>query len=584
MIDPTDRGRDRSPVPFTPMTPQELAHLIDPEGRPTGAGGGRLKVRCPAHPDKNPSMTVWIDDTGKAALNCFAGCAQDAILANIPLGARDAVESTWRTPAVTILVPRRRHSPSEAPKPPSRSIEAEYPYLTETGTVAYVVRRFQGKKIRQFHPENGHLSPGRGDARLVPYRLPDVIAANRAGDLVYVVEGEKDADTLAKAGLTATTNVGGAGKWTDDLDGWFVGARVAILPDNDPPGHEHARSVYDHLHQVADHVSIIPLPDLGDKGDVTDWLQTHTPDELEALAHSQTVVADPDLAEFLDQPEPEYDWVVPLLLERGDRVILTGAEGSGKSTLLRQVAVQLGAGIHPFTLETIPAVRCLLIDLENSVKHTKRQLRPLRAKAGKDLPAGHVYPIIRPQGLDLLHPEDAAWLEERIKADQPDIVILGPIYKLVGGDPTEEQPAKAAATLLDRLRVEHGFALILEAHSPHGETGRKRPKRPYGASLWLRWPEFGLHIDDQGNLTHWRGARDERAWPALLKRGGEWPWSPLISPQDILWGQIVGHSERLLTRPSIRDLAAILDVPKTNIERALSAHHDAWFGMWKDDE
>jgi ATPase subunit of ABC transporter with duplicated ATPase domains len=60
-----------------------------------------------------------------------------------------------------------------------------------------------------------------------------------------------------------------------------------------------------------------------------------------------------DLDAFLAEPDPEYDWLIPGLLERGDRVIVTGQEGKGKSTLLRQIGVQVAAGIHPFTLDDI---------------------------------------------------------------------------------------------------------------------------------------------------------------------------------------------------------------------------------------
>jgi hypothetical protein len=34
--------------------------------------------------------------------------------------------------------------------------------------------------------------------------------------IVAVVEGEKDADSLARIGVLATCNAGGAGKWTAD--------------------------------------------------------------------------------------------------------------------------------------------------------------------------------------------------------------------------------------------------------------------------------------------------------------------------------------------------------------------------------
>lgn len=41
--------------------------------------------------------------------------------------------------------------------------------------------------------------------------------------------------------------------------------------------------------------------------------------------------ADPDLDSFLDLSDDEYNWLVPGLLERGDRLMVTGEEGRGKA-------------------------------------------------------------------------------------------------------------------------------------------------------------------------------------------------------------------------------------------------------------
>ena len=58
--------------------------------------------------------------------------------------------------------------------------------------------------------------PGLRDTRRVLYRLPDVIEQARAGGIVFLVEGEKVADSLEWLGLVATSSPMGAGKWTDD--------------------------------------------------------------------------------------------------------------------------------------------------------------------------------------------------------------------------------------------------------------------------------------------------------------------------------------------------------------------------------
>jgi hypothetical protein len=284
-----------------------------------------------------------------------------------------------------------------------------------------------------------------------------------------------------------------------------------------------------------------------------------------------------ELLQFLDEDEPEYDWLVPGLLERGDRLILTGPEGGGKSTLLRQLAVQLGAGIDPFTFDKIDPVRVLVVDLENSRRHVRRELRPLRIQAGDHLERDQVHVVIEPAGLDLFgHAPDVEWLGERIEAAKPELVLIGPLYKLAAGDPTSEEVARKVTAALDRLRAAHGFALVIEAHSPHAQQGGKRPTRPYGASLWMRWPEFGLYLDPGGVLSHWRGARDERDWPAALKRAGQWPWSPVRNPREVLWARIVDHVHETGRTASVETLRKALGVGHGSVQRALKAHESEW--------
>src|SRR6185437_9090759 len=106
----------------------------------------------------------------------------------------------------------------------------------------------------------------------VLYRLGEVRAAARAGRVVVVAEGEKDADALVEMGLVATTNPGGAGKWLDQYREALTGAHVVILPDNDEVGQAHAEAVLRSVFPVAKSTRLVRLPDLPPKGDVSDWL------------------------------------------------------------------------------------------------------------------------------------------------------------------------------------------------------------------------------------------------------------------------------------------------------------------------
>jgi hypothetical protein len=98
-----------------------------------------------------------------------------------------------------------------------------------------------------------------------------VLAADPA-ETVFVVEGEKDVDRLAELGLVATTNPMGAGKWQDHYSDFLRGRRVAIIPDADKPGRDHAQQVAQSLLGKAASVGIVELPDVPEKGDVSDFL------------------------------------------------------------------------------------------------------------------------------------------------------------------------------------------------------------------------------------------------------------------------------------------------------------------------
>lgn len=250
------------------------------------------------------------------------------------------------------------------------------------------------------------------------------------------------------------------------------------------------------------------------------------------------------LKEFLSGEDEPYDWVIPGLLERGDRFVLTGSEGLGKSVLFRQIAVAAAAGIHPFTLARIPPQRVLYVDVENPRAKLRRALKSLRLaakQAGGD-PDENLWIECHPPGLDLTQPADEAWLVSRVTALQPSILVTGPLYRLHAKNPNDEEPARQVAKVLDRCRSAANCALVLEAHAGHAlESNGKRTIRPTGTSLWLRWPEFGHGIRATEDFrpdnrvvefVSWRGDRDERDWPKRLRQGGSWPWVPATDPNS----------------------------------------------------
>ena len=244
------------------------------------------------------------------------------------------------------------------------------------------------------------------------------------------------------------------------------------------------------------------------------------------------------LEEFIGQEVAVEDWVIPGLMTRGDRLILTGIEGLGKSVLMRQFGICVAAGRHPFTLDAIKPQRVLYLDLENPtaimVKNMRRIAQPF-IDQGVDF--GERMWIKRyPQGIDLFKSEDQLMLHAMCRTFQPDLLMIGPIYKAAsdGEGKAVDESARQITSVIDGLREEFGFAVVLEHHSPHGQQGMDRNVRPIGSSFWLRWPEFGYglaHAKDRkqgvrtADFVPWRGARDQRDWPKQLVAGASIPWT-----------------------------------------------------------
>jgi len=183
------------------------------------------------------------------------------------------------------LVSERTGAIQAKPTPNGKpSIVAQYDYRDEAGDLLFQVVRYEPKDFRQRRPK-----PGGGwdwnvkGVRVVPFRLPELLAA--PAQPVVVVEGEKDCDNLARIGVLATCNAGGARQWTAEHSALLRGRIVFIVPDNDEAGHNHAQQVAHSLQGIAESVRIVELPISPDKGDVSDWIAAGgTKWELERLA------------------------------------------------------------------------------------------------------------------------------------------------------------------------------------------------------------------------------------------------------------------------------------------------------------
>ncbi len=205
-------------------------------------------------------------------------------------------------------------------------LAATYEYQGEKRGVLYQVLRIEGGRDgKRFLQRKPGGSPDEWvykvkDVTPVPYKLPELLKTPLQ-TIIYMPEGEKDVDRLRSAGLAATCNAGGAqkGKWEDWKD-YFKGRHLALLPDNDGAGEEHVKKICNELEEVAASIRIVDLPELPDKGDVSDWLDAGgTLEELQAI----TQKAEPFTSEkpFTPFPVESLPLGVREFVEEGARAI-----------------------------------------------------------------------------------------------------------------------------------------------------------------------------------------------------------------------------------------------------------------------
>jgi 5S rRNA maturation endonuclease (ribonuclease M5) len=192
--------------------------------------------RCPAHDDQRASLSV--DYKGNRVLwHCQAGCSAEAV--------RKRLGVAW--------VDVDDYGPAIGKRP-----TAAYTYHDAAGAPVLRVQRFEPKDFRVQRFEDGQWLWGRGKAPYLLYRLPRVLEAIKTGERVWLVEGEKDADALERAGAVATTTPGGAGKsWRPEYTEALRGAYVTIVADRDDAGRKHARKAFAALQDDAAEVVLV---------------------------------------------------------------------------------------------------------------------------------------------------------------------------------------------------------------------------------------------------------------------------------------------------------------------------------------
>lgn len=307
--------------------------------------------------EKTPSFTV---NDEKQFYHCFSsgknGDAIQFVRETEGLSFTEAVSKLASETGVSIAIPEK----TRGEKTGAKKIVAEYIYRDKNGDPYHKVERWEfeggGKTFTQsYWEETDHIWIGKaGPNPPIPYNLPAIIA--NPHEPIWLVEGEKNADDLIERGLIATTARGGATAFpvSDDFAVWFDGATVYALPDNDEPGEKWLERVL----RAIPHATVVKIPGLPNKGDVSDWLEAGgTVEQLKSLAESfyQHESETPDEPATTRISATPFAWVDPSEIAPrawlyGDHLIrrfvsLTVSPGGiGKSSLVMLEALCMASG------------------------------------------------------------------------------------------------------------------------------------------------------------------------------------------------------------------------------------------------
>jgi hypothetical protein len=344
---------------------ETVAEAVDAAGLDYELTSSGFTVQCPAHDDNKASLSISEGDDGKALVYCFAGCETKDVIKALGLEWGDLFGDQDKT------------------------LVAEYVYESAEGNPLIKVLRYQPKGFAQQHWTGEGWEWGVNGVDRVPYQLPALLASD---GVVYVVEGEKDADALRRAGVTATTFLGGAGKWRTEYAPFFRGRDVVVVADNDEPGRHGAEVVVQHIRPEATRVRLV-VPAYGK--DASDHLRA-------GYDAGGFVEEGSGLDEFAPLDWEGYtvestEWLFEPYVPRAGRTLAFGAAGSLKSLWCMWLAHHIacdGGRVAYFSLEMLPSITaqrlkrlgpprdrffCFTKDFRlGSPSHTEKLIRGLR--------------------------------------------------------------------------------------------------------------------------------------------------------------------------------------------------------------
>lgn len=394
--------------------------------------------------------------------------------------------------------------------------EREYLYTDAEGHPLFRVMRRPGKQFRQHHWDGGQWVSGvPEEIERVPYNLKDVVRATSVGEPLFLVEGEKDAETLIGQGKVGTCTPHGAGSWgRAEYAKWFKGAAsVTIIPDYDTPGLGYAMDAYDSIAAEDIPVRVFLPPEEG--LDYTDVVESGRTKELREVTRADLEMERAGIktrqeggiishAELMTMKFPEQNWAVKDIVAPGVTLLFSVPKGR-KSFLCLDLAISVSTGRPMFGKYLVRQGSVLYLALEDSAL----RLRSRSEKILSGATPGSLY--LYPMDSGAWGPLDEGGADRLIDwakaVKDPRLIIVDVFEKVRGkrkGDSVYGTDYEAIRPL-GEVAAETGCAVVVVHHTSKRDFNPDDPMSSASGSNGLRGSVDNLIFlrkkGDEGSLV-----------------------------------------------------------------------------------
>jgi|GEM_PF-1101770 len=390
---------------------------------------------CPFHTENKPSFHVRQSENENWRWRCF-GCGESG----------DYIDFRRQWDNVNFhealrLICSEEHIDLDAGYPVANQADSAvaFTYTDTKGIPLYRVKKIAPKRFYFERFAEGRWLPGLAGVSRTLYNLPALLDAKE----VFLLEGEKDCETVRQLGFVATT-MGSKNSWKKEFAIFFKDKDVNVCLD---VGNEaDAERIAKDIEAVASNVRILKLPGLEQREqDITDWLEKMTGQPHEEKANSLRKVvsetparskpADPSpaplaesIADFQARAVKERDIFMRYWLEREGLTILAGEQKTGKSLLALNLAISVALGREFLGFEVPLERRVLLIEQEISTASMKDRIgKMLLSTQPEQLKDRLFFPTARDSWWKLTRPADRTDLALMIRQRDIDLVIFDPL-------------------------------------------------------------------------------------------------------------------------------------------------------------